>query len=89
MATLRDVYEARGRVALFHSLKGFLDGSADEGSRSERAAELGMAEGTYRVALHRLRERYRNALLEEIAGTLPAGESPDGEIRALFEALGS
>ena len=31
-----------------------------------------------------MRKRYREMLLEEIAGTLDPGESPDEELRYLF-----
>jgi len=87
MARLRSSYEGRGKGAQFDSLKGFLDGSAPADSRAVVARELGLSEGALRVALHRLRERYRTALLQEVSGTLPEGGSADDEIRALFTAL--
>lgn len=89
LSRLREAYETRGKGAVFDAMKGFLDGSAGDESRAERAEKLGMADGAFRVALHRLRERYQSALVEEIAGTLPDGETPEDEIRGLFRALGS
>jgi hypothetical protein len=36
------------------------------------------------ISIHRLRKRYRNLLLQEIEGTLDAGESAEAELRYLF-----
>ncbi|NUP90970.1 MAG: sigma-70 family RNA polymerase sigma factor, partial [Candidatus Sumerlaeia bacterium] len=52
------------------------------------AATLGMGEGAVRVALHRLRRRYRERLRAEIAETVETPEEVDDEIRHLFESLG-
>ena len=48
-----------------------------------------MTEGTARVAVHRLRHRYRELLREEIVNTIDDPEGIDDEIRSLFAALGS
>ena len=62
--------------------------TAGGGSTPEARGALGMTEGALKVAVHRLRGRYRDALREEIAATLAEGESVDDEIAALFRALG-
>jgi RNA polymerase sigma-70 factor (ECF subfamily) len=41
------------------------------------------------VAVHRLRRRYGDNLREEIAATVDDPSEVDGEIRALFAALGT
>jgi RNA polymerase sigma-70 factor (ECF subfamily) len=46
-----------------------------------------MSEGAAKVAVHRLRKRYRQLLREEIAKTLNEGDSIEDEIRELFQAL--
>ncbi len=51
------------------------------------AAELKMSEGAVRVAVHRLRQRYRELLHEEIAQTLANPAQADEEMQALFSAL--
>src|SRR5262249_42950958 len=63
---LRQNYETAGQVPLFERLKGSLTGDAD-GSYAGTAAALGMTEGAVKVAAHRLRQRYRDLLRDEIA----------------------
>jgi len=53
------------------------------------AVELHMTEGAVRVAVHRLRRRYRELLREEIAQTLANPAQADEEMQALFSALAS
>lgn len=54
---------------------------------AEMAARFGISEGAARVAVHRLRKRYRHRLREEIAGTLTEASMVDDEIRFLQRAL--
>jgi hypothetical protein len=51
------------------------------------ATGLKMTEGAVRVAVHRLRRRYRELLREEIARTLANPAQADEEMQALFSAL--
>jgi RNA polymerase sigma-70 factor (ECF subfamily) len=46
-----------------------------------------MTEGAVKVAVHRLRRRYRGVLREEIAQTVADRAEIDDEIRQLFSAL--
>jgi len=46
-----------------------------------------MEEGAVRVAIHRLRKRYRQLLRDEIANTLADAAMVDEEMRALFGAF--
>jgi RNA polymerase sigma-70 factor (ECF subfamily) len=78
-----------GKDKLFERAKGFLTGETSGALYSAVAAELGMTEGAARVAVHRLRRRYRELLRAEIAHTTDGPEGVDDEIRALFAALGS
>jgi RNA polymerase sigma-70 factor (ECF subfamily) len=73
----------------FELLKSYL--TAGEGSTSYRRAaeELDITEGAVRVAVHRLRKRYRELLRDEIAQTVISDDQIDEEIRDLFAALGS
>ena len=48
-----------------------------------------MTEGAVKVAAHRLRERLRDLIREEIAATVADASEVDDEIRELFSALGS
>jgi RNA polymerase sigma-70 factor (ECF subfamily) len=68
-------------------LKIFLTTGKGEHSHAEAAAALGMDEGAVRVAVHRLRKRYRQLLRDEIAHTLSDPSQIDEEMSALFGAF--
>jgi hypothetical protein len=57
-------------------------------SNVDAAADLHMTEGALRVAIHRMRRRYRDMLREEIAQTLSDPAQAAEELRALFSAFG-
>ena len=48
---------------------------------------MGAAEGTLKVAIHRLRKRYRALVLREIGETVADPAEVDSEIRFLFSVL--
>jgi RNA polymerase sigma factor (sigma-70 family) len=79
--------EADGKAKLFEQLKIFLMAGKAESAQSETAKILGMEEGAVRVAIHRLRKRYRQLLRDEIAQTLTDPAQVDEEMRALFGAF--
>jgi RNA polymerase sigma-70 factor (ECF subfamily) len=87
MARLRDEFEAKGKGRLFDRLRGFLVGEKGAGYR-RAADELGLSGGAVKVAVHRLRQRYRELLHEEIGRTVGAPEEVEEEVRSLFAALG-
>jgi RNA polymerase sigma-70 factor (ECF subfamily) len=89
LARLRGEYEAGGKGPLFERLKGHLTGDSRGASHASVAAELGLSAGAVKVAVHRLRRRYRDLLHEEIARTLDDPGQVEAEIRDLFAALGS
>ena len=61
--------------------------SSPEPTYVEVAKELGMSEGAVKVAVHRLRRRYRKLLKVEIARTIVEPESLEDELRELLAAL--
>ncbi len=71
----------------FGHLKGYLTVDRDRIPYAAAAAALGMDEGTVRVAVHRLRKRYRALLRQEVARTLADPEMAGEELRALMEAF--
>jgi RNA polymerase sigma-70 factor (ECF subfamily) len=71
----------------FDCLKIYLTASEDTAAYRETAAKLGMTEGAVKVAVHRLRRRYRELLRDEIAQTVASEDEVDEEIRHLFDAL--
>ena len=84
---LQDECAADGKGKLFEQLKAFLTAGKAESAQREVAAALGMEEGAVRVAVHRLRKRYRQLLRDEIANTLADSAMVDEEMRALFGAF--
>lgn len=85
MEKLRAESEASGKGELFEALKGSLTG--EEPARSETAARLGMTVGAVKVAVHRLRQRYREILRAEIAETVTDPSDVDDEMCHLVDAL--
>ncbi len=87
MARLREDYESSGRGAEFAGLKNYLTVGRGEVSYRDIASTLGMTEGAARVALHRLRKRFRETFREEIAGTVSTPEEVDDEVRHVVSVL--
>jgi RNA polymerase sigma factor (sigma-70 family) len=75
-----------GRAAAFAALRSGLDGEAPAEPWAAVAARLGTGEGALRVALHRLRARFRTAITQEVRETL-ADTAPGAELRELLAAL--
>lgn len=84
---LRQESVADGRGAQYERLKSCLMIGSGEVPYAVAAAELGMTEGAVRVTVHRLRQRYRELLREEIAQTLADPALAGEEMQALFAAL--
>ena len=80
-------YQRKGRGDLFAALKQTLMGTRESQPYSELAAKLGMNENAIKVAVHRLRRRYRELIRDEIAGTLARTQDIEEEMRHLFSAL--
>jgi RNA polymerase sigma factor (sigma-70 family) len=78
-------YESAGKEPLFLALRFSITGEAEE-PYAKLSAELGMSEPALRVAAHRLRQRYRQVLRDEIAQTVTTEAEVDGEIQHLFQA---
>jgi RNA polymerase sigma-70 factor (ECF subfamily) len=87
LSRLRSAQVAAGKGAAFARLKPFLAGTPRGTSQAEAARALGMSEGAFKVALHRLRGQYRDLLREEVAQTVPVDTEIDEEIQALLAAL--
>jgi RNA polymerase sigma-70 factor (ECF subfamily) len=77
-----------GKRRQFEVFKPFLSGAGGAGYR-EAGAEVGLGEGAARVAVHRLRARYRELLREHIRRTVGSPEEVDEEIQHLFSAVGA
>jgi DNA-directed RNA polymerase specialized sigma24 family protein len=87
MARLRGEFDATGHTTDFEPLKGWLTASRGEISYTQVAAVLGVSEGAARVAVHRMRKRFREIFREEIAATVATAGEVEDEVRHLLSAL--
>jgi RNA polymerase sigma factor (sigma-70 family) len=86
LQALREEMTKAGKSEQFDALKGSLTGQ-DESPREHIAARLGMSTGAVKVAVHRLRQRYRTLLRDAIAQTVSSEADLDDEMRYLIAAL--
>jgi hypothetical protein len=87
-ARARADYAKRGDGELFDRLRAHLIGDGEPARQAELAREVGLSEDATKVALHRLRKRFRAALETEIAETVEGPAEVEDELRHLFDALG-
>lgn len=81
-------FAADGKTERFERMKPFLTMGKGEIPYASAAAELSMDEGAVRVAVHRVRKRYRELLKEEIAQTLSDPAMVEEELKVLLGAFG-
>lgn len=86
LAQLRQEFADRGAENQFDQLKAFLTGAGSSGYAAVAEA-MGTTEGATKVAVYRLRTRYREMIRSEIAQTVGSPDEVDDEIRRLFEVM--
>ena len=84
---LEHEYQSEGKGGLFAILKQTLMGLREAQPYAELAPKLGLNESAAKVAVHRLRRRYRELIRDEIANTLDCSEDIEAEMRYLFSVL--
>jgi RNA polymerase sigma-70 factor (ECF subfamily) len=84
---LRGEYEAAGKGDLYAALQVAVTGGAGAVAYAELSLRLGQSEGALRVAVHRLRQRYRQVLREEIGHTVEREDEVDSELADLRRVL--
>lgn len=87
LSELRDEYAATGRETQFDRLKRFLTRDDDAGTHAEAARDLGMSEGAVKVAVHRLRSRYRETLRATVEATVASEAEVNDEIAFCLRVL--
>ncbi|QIF00690.1 sigma factor [Roseimicrobium sp. ORNL1] len=87
LESLEEVFEEDGKEQHFQALKPWLVTSSISDEEAAAAAKLGLQDGALRVAVHRLRQRFREQLRREIAQTLAVGADVDLEMQHLLAAL--
>jgi RNA polymerase sigma-70 factor (ECF subfamily) len=77
----------KGRGLEFEFLRPSLLGESGEGGYAVIARGLGITEGAVKVAVHRLRRRFREMVREEIAQTVATEAEINEEMKSLLAAL--
>ena len=80
-------HRQQGKAQLFDALRTALAGPGNSAPYSELATRLGMNEGTVKVAVHRLRRRYRALLRETIAETVESEAEVEEELHYLLRIV--
>jgi RNA polymerase sigma factor (sigma-70 family) len=85
--TAEQIYERRWALTLLEQVLARLGDEPNRTSQAEIARELGMSENAVKQAFHRMRERYRQILREEIAHTVATPAEIEDELRHLIAVL--
>ncbi len=86
---LASEFASAGKLEQFGILKPWLLGQIESLSQAEAARRLGLTEGAVKVAIHRLRKRFRELVKAEIAHTVSDPAEIQDELRYLVEVLSS
>lgn len=90
MTTVGAEMERLGKRSHFEAMRPWLSGDVPGVSQTEMAARIGLSAGAAKVAIHRLRQRFRDQVLAEIAQTVGGGESEvREELNYLIEVMGA
>jgi RNA polymerase sigma factor (sigma-70 family) len=87
LADVQRECESSGAGRLYGVAKAYLTGESGAAPYSEAAGELGISVGAFKVAVHRLRRRFREAVRRRIAATVEQPEQIEEELRFLFRAI--
>jgi RNA polymerase sigma factor (sigma-70 family) len=87
LARLRDEHQQQGKGAEFEVLRQFLAVGKDPITYGVVADQLGQSEAAVKMAVHRLRRRYRTVFREAIAQTVTAPADVEEEMRHLLQVL--
>jgi len=84
---LHQEFERDGKAALFETLRFSLMGERSAVPYTDLAKKLNLSEGAVKVAVHRLRQRYRQVLSGLVAGTVSSPDEVEEEMRFLLRAM--
>lgn len=87
LTAVQATFEEAGKGKQFETLKPWLIGDTENLSQAAVAAQLGMTTGAIKVAIHRLRQAFRDAVRAEIAQTVTEPAEIAEELRYLIEVL--
>ena len=89
LEAVRHEYTAEGRAEFFDQVKPWLTGEAAHGDQATLAAACGMTPAALKMAVQRLKQRFRDCVKEEIVGTLEGAAMVEVEMQVLFASLAS
>lgn len=87
LTTLKQTLTGEGKADHFSVLKPWLTMAGEDQPQAVAASQLGISEAAVKVAIHRLRQRFREAVRAEIAQTVPTPEAVEEELASLRAAL--
>ena len=87
LVLLQGESETAGQAAQFTALQPWLTPAGAPAAQADVASQLGLSEGAVKVAIHRLRRRFREIVRAEVAQTLHDAADFDDEMRHLVAAL--
>lgn len=87
LAALATEHQTAGKADHFEALKPWLTGDSENLSQADAARRLDLNEGAVKVAIHRLRKRFRELVKAEIAQTVGGGTDVQTELSYLLEVL--
>ncbi|MGN6553225.1 MAG: RNA polymerase sigma factor [Verrucomicrobiota bacterium] len=88
LARLAEEHRVADKADHFEALKPWLTGDSQDCAQADAASQLGINEGAVKVAIHRLRRRFRETIKAEIAQTVSDQSDGQDELQRLLEALG-
>lgn len=87
LVRLEAEFEEAGKGAQFDRFKGFLTDDAPDVRYRQLAEDFAMSEGALKVAIHRMRRRFRELLRESIAQTVASPDEVREELRYLLKTV--
>ena len=88
MDALRAECKKQGREEFFELVQPWLTGSASHGDQVSLAERCGMTPAAFKMAIQRMKHRFRQCVKEQVAGTLTDPSDLAQEMESLFAALG-
>ena len=84
---LRAEFAQQGKAEIYEVLKAFEPGEQSSLSYAEAAARLRVSESAIKSMIHRIRQRHRELVREEIAHTVSTAAEVDEELRHLIAVI--
>lgn len=87
LARLSEEQKAAGKLEVFDQLKQFVVEDAESGDYNNAATKVNMTANAVAVTVHRLRERYKKLVHEEVVRTVADPSEIEDELRRFFSVL--